>query len=143
MENRLNELLEKYWEEETTLEEEREIKDLLKDVEGFEEEKKFFLGIAEVSTIQPKEFELKGKVNKSTFNWLKIAALFILFLAVGSAVYRYQVKKAEREAFEQVMQAFNLIQTNMQKGTESLGAMEEMRHLNTTKEIFNIKEERQ
>jgi hypothetical protein len=53
------------------------------------------------------------------------------------------VKKAEREAFEQVMQAFNLIQTNMQKGTESLGAMEEMRHLNTTQEIFNIKEERQ
>lgn len=143
MENRLNELLEKYWEGETTLEEEREIKDLLKDVEGFEKEKKFFLGLEKVFLNQPQEFELKGRVKKSTFNWLKIAALFILFLAVGSAVYRYQVKKAEREAFEQVMQAFNLIQTNMQKGTESLEALEEMRHLNTTKEIFNIKEERQ
>jgi hypothetical protein len=143
MENRLSTLLEKYWEGETTLEEEREIKNLLQNAEGFEEEKKFFLGIAGVSTIQPNKFELKNKIKNPKFNWLKIAALFIIFLMAGSVTYRYQVKKAEREAFEQVMQAFNLIQTNMQKGTESLGAMEEMRHLNTTQEIFNIKEERQ
>lgn len=135
--------MEKYWEGETTLEEESEIKNLLQNGEGFEEEKKFFLGIDIVSAIQPNEFELKNKNKKPTFHWLKIAALFIIFLAVGSAIYRHQVKKAEREAFEQVMQAFNLIQTNMQKGTESLGALEEMRHLNTTQEIFNIKEERQ
>jgi hypothetical protein len=61
MENRLSSLLEKYWEGETTLEEEREIKNLLQNAEGFEEEKKFFLGIGIVSTIQANEFELKNK----------------------------------------------------------------------------------
>lgn len=143
MEDRLNTLLDKYWEGETTLEEEGEIKNLLLKIGGFEVEKKFFLGIDIVSTIQPNDFELKNKIKKPTFHWLKIAALFIIFLTVGSVVYRYQEKKAEKEAFEQVMQAFNLIQSNMQKGTESLGAMEEFRHLNKTQEIFNIKESRQ
>ena len=143
MENKLERLLNKYWEGETTLEEEREIRILLRDAEGFDAEKKFFLGIKEISDQQPREFYFKTKTRKSTMLWFRIAALFIIFLTVGSVVYRYQEKKAEKEAFEQVMQAFNLIQTNMQKGTQSLGAMEEFRHLNTTQEIFNIKESRQ
>ncbi|MCH6198493.1 hypothetical protein MMU07_02795 [Aquiflexum sp. LQ15W] len=143
MENRLSSLLKKYWEGETSLEEEREIKNLLQNAKDFEEEKKFFLGIAGISSIQPKEFELKNNIKKPSFHWIKIAALFIIFLAVGAILYRYQMKKAEREAFEQVMEAFNLIQTNMQKGTENLGAMGEMRHLNTTQEIFNLKEQKQ
>jgi hypothetical protein len=105
MENRLEELLNKYWEGETTLEEEREIKNLLQDVKGFDTEKNFFLGLKKLSLNEPKEFELKGRIKKSPVHWLRIAALFIIFLAVGSAIYRYQEKKAEREAFEQVMQA--------------------------------------
>jgi hypothetical protein len=143
MENRLKALLEKYWEGETTLEEEREIKILLQKVDGFDSEKMFFLGIEMVSINEPKEFEIDKSKKKPPMFWLKIAALFIIFFAVGSAIYRYQEKKAEREAFEQVMHAFNLIQTNMQKGTESLSAMEELRHLNTTQEIFNLKEVKQ
>ncbi|MCL6258623.1 hypothetical protein M3O96_05965 [Aquiflexum sp. TKW24L] len=143
MKNRLSALLEKYWEGETTLEEEREIKILLQKVEGFDAEKKFFLGVKMISTIHPTDFQIKNSKKKPTIYWLKIAALFIIFFAVGSASYRYHEKKAEREAFEQVMHAFNLIQTNMQKGTESLSAMEELRHLNTTQEIFNLKELKQ
>jgi hypothetical protein len=143
MENRLKELLEKYWEGETTLEEEREIKHLLQAVQGFDTEKVFFLGLDVLSLNQPKEFELVGRNKRSPVYWLRVAALFIIFLAVGSAIYRYQEKKAEREAFEQVMQAFNLIQTNMQKGTESLDALGEIKHLNTTQEIFNLNESKQ
>lgn len=143
MENRLEELLHKYWEGETTLEEESEFKNFLQDVEGFETEKNFFLGLRNLSLNESKEFELKGGIKKSPVHWLRIAALFIIFLAVGSAMYRYQIMRAEREAFEQVMQAFNLIQENMQKGTESFNAFGEMRHLNTTQEIFNLKESKQ
>jgi hypothetical protein len=143
MKNRLDALLEKYWEGETSLEEEREIKELLLKVDGYDTEKKFFLGIKMFSANQPNDFEINHRKKKPIMFWLKIAALFIVFLTVGSAIHRYQAKKAEREAFEQVMQAFNLIQTNMQKGTESLGVMEEMKHLNTTQEIFNLKKERQ
>lgn len=143
MENKLERLLNKYWEGETSLEEEREIKSLLQDTEGYELEKRFFHGIKAFSIQNPEEFTLLEKRKIGFGLWLKIAALFIIFLTVGSAIYRYQEKKAEREAFEQVMQAFNMIQTNMQKGTQSLGVMEEMKHLNTTQEIFNLNDIKQ
>lgn len=140
MESRLKKLLEKYWEGDTSLEEEKEIKNLLKQAEGFPLEKKFFLGIEGISFVQPKEFEISGRRKIPKIHWLSIAAVLIIFFTSGAAIYRYQVKKAEREAFEQVMQAFNLIQTNMQKGTESLNTLDELKHLNTTQEIFNLKE---
>ena len=138
MKNRLDSLLDKYWEGETSLEEEKEIKTLLQETEDYESEKRFFQGIKIFANQKPDEFALLEKSKKGFGLWLKIAAIFIIFLAVGAAIFRYQEKKAEREAFEQVMQAFNMIQTNMQKGTQSLGVMGEMKHLNTTQEIFNL-----
>ncbi|MCS4433916.1 hypothetical protein [Aquiflexum gelatinilyticum] len=138
MKNRLDSLLDKYWEGDTSLEEEKEIKTLLQETEDYESEKRFFQGIKIFANQKPEEFALLEKRKKGFGLWLKIAAIFIIFLAVGAAIFRYQEKKAEREAFEQVMQAFNMIQTNMQKGTQSLGVMGEMKHLNTTQEIFNL-----
>jgi hypothetical protein len=138
MKNRLDSLLDKYWEGDTSLEEEKEIKTLLQETEGYESEKRFFQGIKIFANQKPEEFALLEKSKKGFGLWLKIAAIFIIFLAVSAAIFRYQEKKAEREAFGQVMQAFNMIQTNMQKGTQSLGVMGEMKHLNTTQEIFNL-----
>ncbi len=140
MEDRLERLLSKYWEGETSLDQEKEIKILLEQVEGFETEKKFFLGIKVISQVAPEVFEVKAKSKRSSNMWFKIAAALVVFLTVGGAIYRYQEQKAEKEAFLQVMQAFNMIQTNMQKGTESLNAMEEFKHLNATEEMFNINE---
>lgn len=138
MSDRLEKLLEKYWEAETDLAEEAELKTLLRKAEGYAEEKKFFLGLESIAAMKPSEMTMPKQEVWLWANWKKIAASLLVMLVAGVAYQRYETKKAEREAYEQVMQALALIQENMQKGTSSMHIMQEMKHLNTTQEIFQI-----
>lgn len=138
MSDRLERLLEKYWEAETNLSEEAELRDLLREAKGYTEEKKFFLGIESVAAMKPADVTLPKKEIRLWSNWKKVAASLLVLLVAGAAFQRYETKKAEREAYEQVRGALALIQENMQRGTSSLGVMQEMKHLNTTQEIFQI-----
>lgn len=133
-------LLDKYWEGETSLEEEQMLRQLLAISEGFESEKAFFLGLEEIATLEEAPFTLQKK-NPWIANWMSIAAGIILFLASGLAIYQYEKEKAERAAYQEVMQAFALINTHLEKGTNSMNVMQEFRHLNTTQELFETKEE--
>lgn len=138
MKDRLNKLLERYFEGESSLEEEKELRELLQDADGYEAEKRFFLGIRIISSEEPnKEVLPKTSRNHYAF-WVKIAAGFLVFLVAGIAVFQYQEKKREQEAYDQVMQAFALIHSNMQKGLTSMDAMEDFRHLNTTEDLFEL-----
>lgn len=138
MKDRLNILLEKYFEGESSLDEEKEIRELLQYAEGYEIEKQFFLGLEKYTALESNaEIQLKPTRNLYSF-WAKIAAGFMLFLMAGIAVFQYQEKQREEEAYGQVMQAFALIQTNMQKGLNSMDAMEDFKHLNTTEQLFEL-----
>ena len=61
MKNRLDSLLDKYWEGDTSLEEEKEIKTLLQETEDYESEKRFFQGIKIFANQKPEEFALLEK----------------------------------------------------------------------------------
>jgi flagellar biosynthesis/type III secretory pathway M-ring protein FliF/YscJ len=138
MRDRLEILIEKYFEGESSLEEEKELRELLQHAEGYDAERRFFLGLREISLAEPnKEVLPKASRNLYAF-WVKIAAGFLVFLVAGIAVFQYQERKKEKEAYEQVMHAFALIQSNMQKGINSMDAMEDFRHLNTTEELFEL-----
>ena len=50
---KVEELVQKYYEGDTSLEEETELRELLKKVVGFEEEKQFFLGLEEMKGLEP------------------------------------------------------------------------------------------
>jgi hypothetical protein len=140
MKDRLNILLEKYFEGESSLEEEKELRELLQHAEGYESEKQFFFGLKKISAVEPNRMVVP-KVSRTLYSfWIKIAAGLLVFLVAGVAVFQYQEKKMEREAYYQVMQAFDLIQYNMQKGINSMEVMEDFRHLNTTKELFELNE---
>jgi hypothetical protein len=65
-----------------------------------------------------------------------------LLLVSGKAIMDYQRGQAEKEAFEKVMQAFSLIQTNMGQGTDKLQIMEEFSHLKVTEELFSVQKNR-
>jgi hypothetical protein len=143
MNSKINKLLEKYWEGETSIEEEQELKSLLSKSEGFEEEKLFFGDLATVSNLTTDKINVPNRIISGWQYWSKLAALLILFLIATTAVYRYQERKAKREAFLAVMEAFELINGNMQKGTSQLEVMEDFKHLNTSHEIFNLNEEKQ
>ena len=143
MKNRLATLLDKYWEGETSLEEEIELKNLLSLSVGYLEEKEFFLGTKAIAEKEPKPYSMPATHSPFFSKWLKIAAVLIFFLISTTVIYIMETKRAEKEAYDQVMQAFVLIQTNMQKGTESLELMGDFRHLGTTQEIFNIKDHKE
>lgn len=139
MKNRIEELLGRYWEGETSLGEETELRDLLAQADGYEAEKSFFLGLSEVSDI--KEISLENPAKRSgnlLAFWLRIAAGLLVLMVAGISIYTQQRKQAEREAYEQVMQAFSLIQENMQKGTGNLEVLQDLQYLNTPNEIFDI-----
>ncbi|MDN3204926.1 hypothetical protein [Algoriphagus sediminis] len=141
MESRLKELLDKYWEAETSLDEEKEIRELLLAVEGFEDEKLLFGGLDELSEMEPQLKRPEGKVKETKVRritpvWLNWAAS-ILILVSSVWVWQYtEQRKAEKEAYEEVMMALAMIQTNLSKGKESMKEIEDLKYLNTTNQIF-------
>lgn len=136
MKEKIKALLAKYYEGDTTLAEEKELRTLLLRSEGFEEERRFFLGLDALSVIEP---SAKPQPRSGTpFRlWQKVAAVLVLCGGLSWWFIDQQIKK-EEEAYAQVMEAFNMIQENMSKGTTSLDALQEMRHLNKPGELFNI-----
>jgi hypothetical protein len=141
MEERIEQLLDKYWEGESSLEEERELRSLLQQAEGFEAEKAFF---GEVSSLQKQETPAFRNPAAKSGRWerLKIAAVLAVFLSVTAIVFQFQKYQAQQErqqeamAYAQVMEAFALINENMNKGTRELEVMEEFRYLGTPMELF-------
>lgn len=142
MKERVDVLLDRYWAGESSLKEEKELRNLLFDSEGYETEKVFFLGISDLSEL--KEDTLKhpaNRRNRTVSFWLRVAAGFLIFLISGVSIYLHQKRLAEKEAYEQVLQAFAMIQENMHKGTDNLQVLQEFHHLKTPNEIFDIENE--
>ncbi len=134
---RIEVLLAKYWEAETSLSEEQELKDLLSRSEDYALEKEFFGEISQLASQEPKGLTIPIQTRKkSSWNLVKWAASLAI---IGSSFYLWKIneqKKAEREAYEQVMHAFALIQNNFAKGQTQMGALNGLRYLNTTHELF-------
>ncbi|WP_194777956.1 hypothetical protein [Pararhodonellum marinum] len=140
MKDKIEALLDKYWAGESSLEEEQELRSLISKSSDFPSERLFFEDLATLSQIEPAP--LPAPKNKPV--WLRpiwqSAAAVLLFLAASFLVFQNQEKQTEAEAYEQVMQALSLIQQNMQKGTGQLEPISSFRYLNTSHEIFDLKE---
>lgn len=134
---RIEELLEKYWNAEASLAEEQELKNLLSQTEGYEEEKEMFSTIAALAAEEPENLIIpKGKVRKLHSSWLNWAASITILAGSFYGWGVYEQKQDEKEAYDQVMMAFTLIQTNFSKGQEQLEVMNDLKYLNTTNELF-------
>jgi hypothetical protein len=137
MNERIEYLLAKYYEAETSLKEELELKDLLRAADGFEEEKMVFGILADFKKEEPSLLELpeaKGRmINPSWMSWAAAAAIL-----VGSfwSWQFYEQKAAEQAAYEEVRMAFALIQSNLAKGQDQLYPINNFKYLNTTDQIF-------
>ena len=133
---RIDELLEKYWEAETSLVEEQELKHLLQSAEGYTEEKTLFIGISKLSSEEPNLKMPTKTVPIKSRNWMSWAASVAILVGSIWGWTVYEQKQAEEEAYMEVMQAFALIQNNLSKGQEEMGVMNEMKYLNTTNQLF-------
>lgn len=136
MKEKIEALLAKYYEGDTTLAEEKELRELLSNSAEFEEERQFFLGLDALQAMEPSA-RPAPRMGTSMPLWQKVAAVLVLCGGLSWWFIDQQIKKEEK-AYAQVMEAFNMIQENMSKGTTSLDALKEMRHLNKPGELFNI-----
>ncbi|MCC5939790.1 MAG: hypothetical protein JJU34_21085 [Lunatimonas sp.] len=141
MESRLQQLIEKYWEGESSLDEERELKALLNQTDQYPELRDFLVGVDRIATLET-DMKLPGR-KKASYSWsvyLRVAAVFlggILLIGYGFTLERQRQQEA---AYLQVVEAFQLIQFHMAKGTSELEVMADFRHLNTAGQLFNITE---
>lgn len=135
MSQRIEELLEKYWEAETSQAEEEELGHLLKSASGYEEEKAMFAGLEELSQEEPAVKMPKKVVPIKSRSWLNWAAS-VAILATAVWGWRVYEQQQEERAYKEVMQAFAMIQTNLNKGQQEMEPMNEFKYLNTTNNLF-------
>ncbi len=150
MNDRLDQLLEKYWQGTSSPVEEEEMKALLERVPGYAQEKTFFLGLREIKRMKSELPENSGfrKMSRPTDggfvrDWMKLAATLILLVGMGGLVRQYQVwqeKKAQERAYFEVMEAFGLIQQNLHKGERQLEVMQDLKYLHAPHQLFNLNE---
>ena len=142
MKSRIEELIEKYWEAETSLEEERELKALLRTTAGFEEEKALFGIVGDFKTEMPQrlQFPTEKPARTIRMQWLGWAAS-VAMLAGSIWIWQdYEQKKQEELAYQQVMEALALIQNNLSKGQEQMQPLNDLKYLNTTNQLFQTTE---
>ncbi|WP_439487518.1 hypothetical protein [Algoriphagus sp.] len=136
MNQRIDELLEKYWEAETSLAEEQELKGLLQSSEGYEDEKVLFSGLSELFAEEPTIKTPSRAIPIRSRNWINWAASVAILLGSVWGWTVYEQKQAEQQAYMEVMQAFALIKTNLAKGQEEMTPMNDLKYLNTTNQLF-------
>jgi hypothetical protein len=137
MNERIEDLLAKYYDAETSLAEEQELKVLLRASEGFEEEKMLFEVLADFRKGEPSKISLTdAKVRKLNSSWMSWAASAAILIGSIWGWQVYEQKQSEQAAYEEVMMAFALIQTNLSKGQSQLYPMNNLKYLNTTDQIF-------
>ncbi|MCE7057778.1 hypothetical protein LZF95_24050 [Algoriphagus sp. AGSA1] len=136
MNQRIDELLEKYWEAETSLAEEKELRRLLQSAEGYADEKALFSGLSALSAEEPNIKTPTKTIPIRPRNWIKWAASVAILICSTWGWTVYEQKQAEQEAYMEVMQAFALIKTNLAKGQEEMTPMNDLKYLNTTNQLF-------
>ena len=136
MNQRIEELLDKYWATETSLAEEQELKELLLFAAGYEEEKALFAGLKGLLKEEPNLKAPAKTISIKSRNWLNWAASAAILISFTWGWTIYEQKQAEREAYLEVMQAFTMIQVNLSRGQEEMNVMNELKHLNTPNQLF-------
>lgn len=139
MKTRIEELLEKYWEAETSLSEEKELRKLILESEGFEKEKELFQALGNFRTEEPQKLSIpKAKVRRLNTTWISWAASVTILLGSYWGWRTYEQKQAEQAAYEEVMYALNLIQSNLSKGQQQMQPLNDLKYLNTTNQVFQM-----
>ncbi|GAB3229533.1 hypothetical protein J0A67_12990 [Algoriphagus aestuariicola] len=139
MKPRIEELLDKYWEGETSLNEERELRSLITKADGYEKEKELFQALGQFRALEPSGLLIPKKGKQ---RWLPLglrwAASITLLVGAYWGWATYEQMQAEERAYREVMEALALIQTNLSKGQKQLDHLNDLKYLNTTNQLFQL-----
>ncbi|MDP3353007.1 MAG: hypothetical protein Q8S44_04630 [Flavobacteriaceae bacterium] len=130
-------LLEKYENAETTLAEEQLLKSVFEkdDIPIHLQSYKMLFKTYSASKVE--SFKPELKVNKTTFNWryLSIAASILILFSVSIGYQQYEKKQKAKAAFAETKKALDLLSQNMNKGNLAFVQLKEYQY--TTDKIFN------
>ena len=135
---RIEVLLEKYLEGETSLQEESTLKDYFTSEEVHPSLEQYiplfsYFSFSSEETLD-KNLQLKPKSKKTNWKWLSIAASLTLIISLytGKTI---QDQREAKIAFEQTQAALNLLSGNLQKGNQAMAQLGNFQK--TTAVIFN------
>ena len=134
--NKIEKLLDKYFEGETTVNEEMELKSYFSSEEVAQYLKQYQSLFGYFT--QEKEAKFVSKFvlmpTKKRYYWISIAASVVVFLGIGTFVYFNESTSNPKdlgtydtpeEAFEATQKALSLLSNNLQFGIESVGYINE------------------
>ena len=134
--NRIDQLLVKYLDAETTLQEEALLQDYFQNsnVAPHLEEYRALFGYFSESKTERYTKTIQLNTQQKNWKWLSVAASVVLLFSVYKGYENNQDRKEARVAFENTKNAFQLLSKNMNKGTAAMAYLGE--YETTTNKIF-------
>ncbi len=124
---RIEKLLEKYYEAETTLKEEKELKDYFahSDVPTHLAEHKNMFNYFKDSSLETSNRSIKLSSKTIALRWLSVAAMLVFFVSVFSLYQQNEAEKEEaRLAYQETQKALELISKSLNKGTGAIAQLD-------------------
>lgn len=133
---KIEQLIEKYLDAETTLKEEETLQDYFVNSKAAPhlEEYRALFGYFAKSKEERFTKTIQLNTQKKNWKWLSVAASFAILFSVYFGYQRTQEKREADIAFQQTQKAFQLLSKNMNKGTAAIGYLGE--YQTTTNKIF-------
>jgi len=124
---RIEKLLEKYYEAETTLKEEKELKDFFSDPEvpAHLSEHKDMFNYFNDSSLETSSRSIKLSNKTIALRWLSVAAMLVFFVSVFGLYQQNEAEKEEaRIAYQETQKALELISKSLNKGTGAIAQLD-------------------
>ena len=124
---RIEKLLEKYYEAETTLKEENELKDYFSksDVPAHLAEHKKLFNYFNDSSLETSNRSIKLINRTIALRWLSVAAMLVFFVSVFGLYQQNEAEKEEaRLAYQETQKALELISKSLNKGTGAIAQLD-------------------
>ncbi len=124
---KIEKLIEKYFEAETSLQEEALLKDYFSrsDVPPHLMPYKAMFGYYNQNSTETAQKDIRLPENKRFLQWISVAAAVILMISLYAAYQKNEKEKAEaRLAYIETTRALNLISQNLNKGNKAIIKLE-------------------
>ncbi len=134
----IEKLLEKYENAETTLAEEKFLKEFFQNDEVPEHFQDYKVLFSSYSAFKEDEFKPMLNISKKKFNWyyLSIAASILLLFSISLGYNEYDKRIQAQKAYTETKQALDLLSYNMNKGNMAFVQLKEYQY--TTEKVFNV-----
>lgn len=135
--DKIEHLLERYENAETTLAEEQLLKSVFEKEEIPIHLQSYKMLFNTYTAFKDESFIPELKVRKTTFKWkyLSIAASILILFSVSIGYQQYDKKQKAKAAFAETKKALNMLSENMNKGNLAFVQLKEYQY--TTDKIFN------